>query len=72
MRDPAMDRPTAGCMGSGGARDASGGYGTHMHTVYLHQQGGEFPIAPGKDLPQPGALGKDTIGGQMDNRQVEG
>ena len=67
-----MDRLTAGCVGSGGARDAGGGYGAHMCTIYLHQKEGGFPGSQGEDQPQPGAPGKTMIVSQMDNRQREG
>ena len=59
-------------MGSGGSRDAGGGYGAYMRAVSLHQKGGGFPEKPGEDIPQPGAPGKATISGHMGNQQTEG
>ena len=42
-----------------------------MRAVSLHQQGGGFPGAQGKDIPQPGAPGKTVIGGSLDHGQGE-
>ena len=68
LQDMAEDPPTAGCMGSGGAWDAGGGYGAYLHAVSLHHQRRRFPGALGRDLPQPGTPWVSMIGSYMDHR----
>ena len=52
--DSAENRLLPGCLGGGVVLDDGGGYGEHLRTVSIPQQGGGHPRALVEYLPHPG------------------